>query len=366
MFYSILRNIFPGTAPEFAPKRIVFVRPCCIGDAVMATAALAALRESFPEAHISWAVGPWSARAIAHHPAIDEILDIGIDMPLRSPTDIWRFVRLLRRGGYDLAVSLVRSPLMSLAIYLSGIPVRAGLDSGGRGFAYNLRVPIDPTAREHEGELYLKVISAAAGRDLHAYANLPVTKRARASVRERLAAAEVSAPYIVAHPGGGSNPGTNMASKRYPPAQLAKVLNRVAAAQGASVILIGGPHDAELVDTVRRRLQVKALDLTGAVSFQEIGALAAQSLFYIGNDSGLTHLAAASGAVTVMLMGPTDPLRYAPFTPNSLALWKPSELRAGTASARLHENWDWARDGIAVDDAVSQILAFLATTDSEA
>ena len=67
-----------------------------------------------------------------------------------------------------MAVSLVRSPLMSLAVYLAGIPLRAGLDSGGRGFGYNLRVPIDPAAREHESEIYLKVVSAIAGRELQA------------------------------------------------------------------------------------------------------------------------------------------------------------------------------------------------------
>ena len=130
------------------PKRIVLVRPCCIGDVVMATAALSALREKFPEAHISWAVGPWSARAIAHHPALDAIVDIGADMPLKSLTACLRLVKLLRAGDYDTAVSLVRSPLMSLAVRLSGIPVRAGLDSGGRGFGYNLRVPVDPDAPE--------------------------------------------------------------------------------------------------------------------------------------------------------------------------------------------------------------------------
>ena len=360
MLYTLLKRAFPASAIVGKLRRIVFLRPCCIGDVVMATAALSALRETYPEAHITWAVGPWSARAIEHHPAIDAILDIGDDMPLRRPATLLRFLSRLRAGNFDMAVSLVRSPLMSLAILLSGIPVRAGLDSDGRGFGYNLRAPIDPAAREHESEIYLKVVSAIAGREVHAYANLPVAQAALASVRARLAEADIHAPFIVAHPGGGVNPGAQLASKRYPPAQFAEILDRVAEAKASQVILLGGPDDGALINEVAGNLRYPAHRWIGALDFKEIGALAAEALVYIGNDSGLTHLAAAGGARTVMLMGPTDPNRYAPYTPDHLALWKPVDLRSGGAAQAARGGWDWARDGVSADEAVAQILAYLA------
>lgn len=360
MLYSILKRAFPEGVYPFNPRRIVLVRPCCIGDVAMATAALAALRQSFPAAHISWAVGPWSARAIDYHPAIDAVLDSGADMPLREPRTLLRFIRRLRAGDFDLAVSLVRSPLMSIAIYLAGIPIRAGLDSDGRGFGYNLRVPVDPAAREHESEIYLRVISAIAGRAVHAYANLPVPEAAQAAVRARLAAAGIAAPFIVAHPGGGGNPGAQLPSKRYPPAQLAQVLNDLADATAAALILLGGPGDADLIQQVARSLTIPAVTMVGALDFQQIGALAADALLYIGNDTGLTHLAAASGARTVMLMGPTDPRRYAPYTPDHLALWQPVDLDAGGAANAHRAGWDWGRDGLSAEDAAARILAYLA------
>ena len=279
MPYSILRRAFPEVEAASKPKRIVFLRPCCIGDVVMATAALSALRETFPEAHIAWAVGPWSARAIEHHRAIDAILDTGSDTPLHSAASFLRLVRRLRAGDFDLAVSLLRSPLMCLAVYLAGIPLRAGLDSNGRGFAYNLRVPIDPAVREHESEIYLKVVSEIAGREVQASANLPVTEKARAAVRARLAAEDIGAPFIVAHPGGGGNPGAQLASKRYPPPRFAEILNRVAADRSASVILVGGPADADLAAEVADHLAVRAASWLGQLNFQEIGALAAEALF---------------------------------------------------------------------------------------
>ncbi len=357
MIYRLMSALFPQARRSIEPRRIVIIRPCCIGDVVMATAALTALREAFPRAHISWALGEWSARAIAHHPALDEIL-LTADMPLASPASFWRFARQLRAGRHDLAVSLLRSPLMSLALWLAGIPIRAGLDSGGRGFGYNLRVAIDPAAPEHESEIYLKVVSAVAGRRLHAQANLPVMEAARHSILERLNETGVGKPFVVAHPGGGQNPGMRFASKRYPPDQFAELLNRVAGSEAAQVVLIAGPGDADLVAAVAEKLRTPAINWMNMLDFAEIGALAAESLLYIGNDTGLTHLAAASGAKTVMLMGPSDPLRYAPYTAKSLALWKPTELAAGGVN-HAPVDWTWQRDGIGVDEAARRILAFL-------
>ena len=169
MLFPALARLFPQRERIITANRIVFIRPCCIGDVVMATAALSALRGAFPQAHITWAIGSWSAPAIENHPALDDILDTGAAaLPWQSEGGMLRFIRQLRAGNFDLAVSLVRSPRMSLAILLAGIPARAGLDSGGRGFGYNLRIAVDPSAREHEGAIYLRLISAIAGHELAA------------------------------------------------------------------------------------------------------------------------------------------------------------------------------------------------------
>lgn len=321
--YPLLQRLFPSGASPAQAQRIVILRPCCIGDVVMATAALTALREGFPSAHISFAAGAWSARAIAGHPALDDVLDTGADMPTRRPGSFWRLVGRLRAGRFDLAVSLVRSPMMSLAIWMAGIPLRAGLDSGGRGFGYNLRVAVDASMPAHEAEWYLRVAGTAIGRRVHALANLPLDETALAAVRARLRASGVGNSFIVAHPGGGSNPGAQLTTKQYPPAQMAELLNMLVNEAAADLILLGSPDDTPLTAAVAAHLQAPARQWTGALSFAEIGALAAAARLYIGNDSGITHLAAASGANTIMLMSVTDPRRYAPWTANSLALHKP-------------------------------------------
>ncbi len=356
---SILHRWVRQRPAPTQPRRIVLILPCCIGDVVMATATLAALRRGYPDAHITWAVGSWSKAAIAHHALLDDRLDTGPEaIPGRTPARFVHLVRQLRAGHFDLAVSLTRSIDMSAALALSGIPNRAGLDSAGLGFGYNLRAPIDPTVARPEGDVYLDV-ARTLGLDVRdCWANVPVDAADAAHVRALLAGQDVTGPYLVINPAGGRNPGQVLDVKRYPPEQLAELTNRLTARLKAKVVVIGGPGDAPLVEQVSARLLDEGAVFSGTLSFGEIAALARAATVYIGNDTGLTHLAAAAGARTVMILGPSDPVRYAPFVPNALAIWRPVAL-AGGVSAGAPPDWDWQRDGISVDEAEAQIAAYL-------
>ncbi|MBC7870704.1 MAG: glycosyltransferase family 9 protein [Chitinophagaceae bacterium] len=355
--YRFLPLFFPKRKPPPHPARIVLILPCCIGDVVMATATLKALRRGYPNAHITWAVGSWSRKAIEDHDLLDDLLDTGeATLPVKSWEAMRHFARQLRAGEFDLAVSLVRSPLMSAAVLLSGIPYRAGLNSAGRGFGYNIRAKINPAVSRHEGEIYLDVARALKLDTADCYANVPVRLAYRAKIRGLTGA---QGRYIVLNPAGGQNPGMMMDAKRWPPAHFAALADRLSAQTGARIVLIGGPNDHAISEAVLAAMTTPALDFTGKFSFGEIAALAAESLLYVGNDTGLTHFAAAAGAKTVMILGPTDPARYAPFTPNSHALWKPTALPVGGVASGVPADWDWARDGISIDEAFERIMDFL-------
>src|SRR6185436_19019449 len=177
---------------DITPQRLVLILPCCIGDVVLATATLMALRRAYPQAHITWAVGSWSKGVIEQHPLLDAILDTGSQaLPIKSVGGFYSFVRQIRAGHFDLAVSLVRSPLMSAAVALSGIPRRAGLDSAGRGFGYNIRAPIDPNQPRHEADIYLDVPRALGLDVAGCVANVPVSPENLTSVKAILSQAGI-------------------------------------------------------------------------------------------------------------------------------------------------------------------------------
>lgn len=347
--YTLPSLVFPTRAAPTNPRRIVILLPCCIGDVVLGTATLFALRRAYPNAHITWAVGRWSRPALDGHDLLNELLDTGEGaLPIHSVASLRAFAAQLRAGKFDLAVSLVRSPWMSLAVWLARIPYRAGLDSAGRGFGYNIRARINPRTVRHEAEIYLDVPRALGIDTTDCWANVPV--------RESRSGDE---PYIVVNPAGGRNPGMVMDSKRYPPAELAEVANRIARAVKAKIIVIAGKEDQPLVDAVTAHLDRPPAQFVGVLTFRQIAALAHGARLYIGNDTGLTHLAAAAGAKTVMILGPTDPKRYAPFAPDAIALWKPATVAQTGVAAGVPTDWDWARDGISVDEAERQIRKFL-------
>ncbi|GAB4527342.1 MAG: putative lipopolysaccharide heptosyltransferase III [Anaerolineae bacterium] len=358
MIYALLSRLFPQRpAPRTPPARIVLILPCCIGDVVMATAALMALRRAYPHAHITWAVGSWSRRAIENHPMLDAIIETGTGAnPAAGLRGVWTFGRRLR--GFDLAVSLVRSPWMSMAVWLSGVPYRAGIDSAGRGFGYNLRARLDPEERLHETDIYLAVVRALGIDTTGCAPSVPVT----ASVDDLLAVRGIAHDFVVINPAGGSNPGMVMDSKRWPAAHFAALIQRIQAAGGVQVVLVAGPSDQPIVEAVQAGLHTPVPAFVGELSFQQVAALAAQARAYIGNDTGLTHLAAAAGARTVMILGPSDPARYAPYSLDSdrvLVLWKAAALRAGGVAAGPPVDWDWKRDGIGVEAAAGAILPFI-------
>ncbi len=212
--------------------------------------------------------------AIEHHPLLDAVIDTGsAALPVKSAGGMLRFVRDLRAGKFDLMVSLVRSPLMSAAALLSGIPVRAGIDSAGRGFGYTLRAPVDPNLPRHEAEIYLDVIRALGLDPTGCRATIPVSAAPPPGLPSE---------YVVINPAGGRNPGMVLDSKRWPPENFAALANSV----GFPVVLIGGPGDQALVEAVKARLTVPATEFVGVLTFEQIAALAQRAKLYLGTTLG--------------------------------------------------------------------------------
>ncbi|MCY3719568.1 MAG: glycosyltransferase family 9 protein [Anaerolineaceae bacterium] len=345
---------------DLKPRRIALLLPCCIGDVLMATPLLAALRNAWPDAHVSWVAGAAARALISDHDQVDATLECD-PLPQRSLASLWQLSGLLRDGRFDLVLSLSRSPLISLAVGLSGIPQRVGLDSAGRGFGYNLRVPLDPGELRHEADIYLEA-ARALGLDVSdCPARMPVQEALWPELRQRLQEAGIDPQrYVLLFPAGGSNPGMQLPEKRWPArhfAQLARELD-------LDVVLVGGPQDGAALAAVGDQVVRAILVLAGELTFAQIALLARRSVLSIGNDSGLTHLAAAAGGRTVAIFGPSDPRRYAPSGPAVLVLWKPGPLPQAGVSAGAAPGWNWREHGIGVAEVSAQVQDFLATSES--
>ncbi|MFQ5812431.1 MAG: lipopolysaccharide heptosyltransferase II [Anaerolineae bacterium] len=330
-------RLAPRSASLNTPSSILIIKPCCLGDVLVATPVIAALRQAFPRARIDFAVGGWSRAMVENNPHLDGLVDCG---PVGSGSRYsWReyldLVRRIRAGGYEACFVLDRSPLISLLPYLGGIPQRVGLDSRGRGFSLTVGVPV--AGLKHEAELYLDTARAVGVEVNEPRLEFYPAGEDRRHVAEMLRAAP-QVPLVVIHPAGGSNPGMILSAKRWPPQRFAALADRLIEERGAQVCLVGGPDDGPIAAAIKESMRQEPWDLTGQLTLGQLSALLERCDLFIGHDTGATHLAVAVGAPVVAIFGPSDPRMYGPYSENSVALWHD----VGCNPCLLHGRWNAA------------------------
>ncbi|MDQ3547197.1 MAG: glycosyltransferase family 9 protein, partial [Chloroflexota bacterium] len=204
---------------------------------------------------------------------------------------------LLRRGHYDAVVTLDRSRWMRLAAHFSQASVTANANS------------MTPEVR-HESEVYLDVIRQMG---IPTPVNLPCiapSPAARRHADELLNG--ISEPFVVLHPGGAQNPGVDMLDKRWPAdrfGELARQLLR----DGVAVLLSGGPGDASIARLIAELAGIPEIHvLAGKIDVGALAAILSRASVYVGPDTGVSHIAAATGVSTIAIFGPTNPHRYRP------------------------------------------------------
>ena len=310
-------------------RRILLIKPDHLGDLLLATPALAALRQSHPKARITALVGPWSGRMWQGNPSLDALIELpfpGFERtpPAHRPPSIvhrlaallrpylllLKYAMLLRRGRYDAALLLRDDHWWGAALAaLAGIPRRIG-------HAHPLCAPLLTTAlpynpHEHVTRQALAVVTALSPQPAARspqpsafYPSLAEHAWADAWLASQLGPGE---RLVVIHPGTGGS------AKHWLPERWASVADALAATPGARLLLTGGPSEAPLVAQVAALMQSPALTLAGQTSVGQLAALLGRAALVLGVDSGPLHLAVSQGAPSVHLFGPSDQARFGPW-----------------------------------------------------
>lgn len=353
----------PGHGKPLLPsdprlKRVVVLKPCCMGDVLMSTPAIAALRKAVPGSYISMAVGAYSRQAIANNPRLSSTLEIPAFDQDPAPTAYLRLANRIRKGHFGAAVVLDRSPLLNMVPYLAGVPLRAGLDSGGRGLALSHPVPCPESKVRHEVEWYLDMVRALGLPALSGDAYLefyPVEAdriEARRVLSEAVGEDESEAGYIAIHLGGGVNPGMRLLSKRWRPESWARIADWLAETYEPNILLLGGPgiEDRAAAQIFKAALfpatRPFVVDLVGRLSWGATAALLERCKLFLGHDTGAMHLATAVRTPVVAVFGPSDPARFGPWDPSGRSVVvshtearsTASSLREASQSEELYHN----------------------------
>lgn len=275
-----------------------------IGDAVMMTPALGAIRQSFPSARITVLANPLVAQLFTSHPWVDEVLIYDQKGKHRGLLGRLQLAAQLRSRGFDLAILLQNAFNAALITWLARIPLRIGNRSDGRGVLLSHGFPLDLQPQGvHESAQYLAMLQyfGIDGQGQQQY--LETTVAEDLAMTERLAAAGIGPGEFLL----GINPGATYGSaKRWYPDRFAAVARSLAAEWGARVVITGGPGETEIAGAIEQGLAGDCVNLAGKTSVRELMALIKRCNFFVTNDSGPMHLAAAFGVPLVAIFGSTD------------------------------------------------------------
>jgi lipopolysaccharide heptosyltransferase II len=336
---------------------VLIIKPCCIGDVLGIAPVFESVRDAFPSAQIDLLTSSWSRHAAETCESLTQVLEWPrAEHKVLQAVTLVKTVHALRSRRYQVALMLDRSPVVGAMAWLSGIPIRAGYDSGGRGFGLNRRMAVSLVG--HEQELATSLLEALGipCADGPARYRVPDLARRTSARLMHKAGIEPTRPTAVIAPGGGSNPGTSMASKRWSPDSFTQLASRLVEC-GFQVILVGSANDAPIGRAIRHTCADCIHDLTGRTALPELAAIIEAARLYIGNDSGTTHLAAAVGCPTVAIFGPTNAELYGPRGPNVRIVSAP-QTRYVQGSGTVIDPWftgvDWRR-GVSVGDVWAAI-----------
>ena len=271
------------------------VSPGWIGDAIMALPALQLFRAQNPGAEITVLAKSGLLSFWELHAAPQRRLAV---------TGTWATSLAILRGGFSAAYLLPNSVRSALLPWLAAVPERSGLAGSWRRLLLT-QVVMPPTdaARQHQAWEYAAVLAPTA-QTLPA-PQLEIPAAAREAALKKIA--ELPRPLLGIMPGAARGP-----AKRWPAERFAEAAKKLRAQLGGSLLIMGGPGDAEACAAVAADAGDHVLNLAGATSLPEWAALLAQCALVLCNDSGGMHLAAAVGAPVVAVFGITDPARTGP------------------------------------------------------
>jgi len=261
--------------------RIVVVRPGALGDFILSLPVIAGLRQRYPAARIS-ALARGQIASLAHGIATDTAnLDVISAGASSNYTDSARLVITWARNSCNAYVP--------------------------PGFTGEIVVlPAQPPKGRRASRSFFELVPQLAG-VAYAPPRVMLHDAERAEAGRLLAAAGVSGPFIAVHPGSGG------AGKCWPPEHFAHTI-QILRASGRRTVMIEGEADATAVAAVQREAG-SGVPVLRNLPLRTLAAVLQCCNGYLGNDSGVSHLAAAVGARCTLVFGPTDPVVWAPDGP---------------------------------------------------
>lgn len=290
------------TAARGAPRSVAVFRALMLGDMLCATPALRAIRCAWPQARVTLIGLPWAGELAGRLASVDafEPFPGWPGLPETPPPDAGAtqdFIQRMRLRSFDLAIQMHGAGDITNDIVAN----LGALHTTGFGSAVDEGfVPWPESGSEIERLLALTDHLGLPRQGLAI--DLPLVEQ---DFRDAHALLGSPVPHVVVHAG------SQLPSRRWPAPRFAEVADRMARA-GWRVVLTGTRGEAELAAQVASAMQEPALNLCGRTDFWTLAALIASASVLVCNDTGVSHIAAATGTRSVVIACGSDVMRWRP------------------------------------------------------
>lgn len=287
-------------------RKILLVRLRSIGDTVLATPSVFALKRFLPNAQVDVLVEDWVAPLLTSHPYIDNVIVLergGFMARARAAREIWS-------TSYDVVYNLHGGTTATFLTRATGAPHRIGFKTYQYAQLHNHQAPspllLWGQQKTHSVEQQLALLG---------WTGVPVTDRPRTKLGVNPEAAEAINQLLTAAGLNDRNialihPAAAFATKQWAANNFARVAEFVVE-RGLSPVAIAAPHENAVLNALLEEATVQVLSYD--LSLPEVTALAARSQLFVGNDSGIAHIAAAVGTPSVVVFGSSNRAHWRPW-----------------------------------------------------
>lgn len=302
------RDLIPG-----APNVLV-VETGLLGELLVITPALRAVKSAWPESRVTVLASPGSAPVLVGNPNVDLLLPLS-KKERSGFVGLLRLASWIRSRRFDVGLVFHTSFRSALGVFMGGVPVRAGLASEGRGFLLTHKCPRDRAAYEVEEHLRVVELLGARRRGLEMELYLTDEERKEAAALLRDVGGR---PFVCLHPGASRE------IRRWPAERFAELGARLSGVGGVESLFAFGPRERSVADSVRTWYERARLDRPAFVfpaTARVLGAVFERASAVVTNNTGPMHVAAAVGVPGVFIHGPTPVGRWHPPGDRFVALY---------------------------------------------
>jgi heptosyltransferase II len=341
-------------------KKILLVRTDRLGDLILTTPAIKAVRNAYPDAHIAMIVRPYAEEILKDNPYIDEIIIYDKYGKHKSAAATLMFAFRLKKRGFDRAILFHPTNRMHIIAYIADIPRRIGFDNK-MGFLLTDRIKnTKHLGLKHEKDYTLDMLKSLGIKSDEKELFMPVGAH-DIELAGRLISdngIKNKDKLIVIHPGA------SCASKIWPAERFAKLADTLIDKHRVKIVIVGGAGGKDIfcANAVRKFMQNEAISLAGQLSVRALAALIKRSILLISNDSGPVHVAVAVGTPVIDIFGRAQPglspLRWGPLGPKDIVIHKDVGCKDRCLAHNCKKSFACIRS-ISVDDVYNAVLSII-------